>query len=143
MPALELWTRRLLSLLFGGVFVWAGVLKAKSPILFQQSIRSFQMLPDPFSALLALGLPWLEIFAGTAVIIGLLRQSGLLLLNLSLVMFFIALGSAWHRGLNIDCGCFGGGEKTTDYTMLFVRDGLLLAAGLLLMWLEHRRPKSL
>ncbi len=101
------------------------------------------MLPDPFSAWLALGLPWLEIFAGVAVIIGVLRQSGLLLLNLSLVMFFIALGSAWHRGLNIDCGCFGGGEKTTDYTMLFVRDGLLLAAGLLLMWLEHRRPQRL
>jgi uncharacterized membrane protein YphA (DoxX/SURF4 family) len=138
MPVIETWTRQLLALLFGSVFVYAGVLKLKSPFLFQQSIRSFELLPDPFSAWLALSLPWLEVFAGAAIVIGVMRQGGLLLLNLSLVMFFVALGSAWHRGLNIDCGCFGGGE-TPDYTSLFVRDALLLTNGLFVMWLEHRR----
>lgn len=142
MPAFEIWTRRLLALLFGGMFVYAGVLKLKSPLLFQQSIRSFEMIGDPWTALLALSLPWLEIFAGLAVIIGIFRQGGLLLLNLSLLMFFVALGSAWYRGLNIDCGCFGSSDKTPDYTWLFIRDALLLTHGLVLMWLEHRRQRN-
>lgn len=139
MTALETINRRVLALIFGSVFVWAGVLKLQSPLLFQQSIRSFDMLPDPWSAVVALTLPWLEVLSGLAVIAGILRQGGLLLLNLSLVVFFIALGSAWYRGLNIDCGCFGGGGRTPDYTWLFIRDALLLAAGIVLVWLEKRR----
>lgn len=143
MPSLPLWTLRVLSLLFGGVFVYAGWLKVQDPGLFAVAVRSFDMVPDPYAAWLALTLPWLEIFAGLAVITGVLRQSGLLLLNLSLVAFFIALGYAWHRGLNIECGCFGGASgKQPDYTWLFARDGVLLACGLFLMWLQHRHERA-
>ena len=139
----EPWLRRALALVFGGVFIYAGVLKAWNPSLFLADVRSFQILPDPYAAGLALALPWLEILAGIAVITGLFRQGGLLLLNVALAVFFIAIASAWYRGISIQCGCFGGGKNTaSDYTWLFVRDTLLLAAGLLLMRLEHRRLSS-
>ena len=136
------WTYRLAALLFGGVFVYAAALKLEDPLLFQKSIETFDLLPDYGTAALALGLPWLELLAGLAVITGVMRNGGLLLLNVSLVTFFIAIGSAKYRGLNIDCGCFGGSHNSTNYTELFIRDGLLLALGLWLQWLEHRSAKQ-
>ena len=141
MRTLGIWLHRLLAFVFGGVFVYAGMLKLKDPTLFLMDIRSFDMLPDPFAAWLALFLPWLELLAGLAVITGVLRQGGLLLLNLSLIVFFFAIGSAWHRGLNIQCGCFGGSAVDSNYIELFIRDGVLLALGLALMFVEFRSRK--
>lgn len=134
------WLRRLLSLGFGGVFIYAGALKLQDPTRFLIDIRSFDLVPDPYAAWLALLLPWIEIFGGIAVIIGLCRRGGLFLLNLSLVAFFIAIAIAKSRGLSIHCGCFGGKDGASDYIELFVRDGILLAVGFIL----HRlyRPKK-
>lgn len=128
-----------LAILFGGVFVWSGFLKAQDPGAFIISVRSFRILPDPYAAWLALSLPWLEIFAGLAVITGIGRRGGLLLLNLSLVMFAIALVSAWIRGINVDCGCFGGKDGTTQIVDALVRDAVLLAVG---GWLMMRGKNS-
>jgi putative oxidoreductase len=130
---------QLLSLLFGGVFVYAGVVKALDPTAFLMDVRSFQMLPDPYAAWLALALPWLEIIAGLAVITGVLRKGGLLLLNAALILFFIAITIAWSRGLDIRCGCFGSSDTTTSYIELYVRDLLLLAVG---GWLLFRNIKD-
>jgi uncharacterized membrane protein YphA (DoxX/SURF4 family) len=136
---LEPWFLRVLAIVFGGVFVYAGVLKASDPGLFLIDVRSFDMLRDPYAAWLALGLPWLEIFAGLAVVTGVYRQSGLLILNLALVVFFIAISWAWHRGIDIKCGCFGKSDASSNHTWLFTRDGVLLVLGGLTMWLENRR----
>ncbi len=137
------WLHRIFALLFGGLFVYAGVQKLRDPMLFLSDVRSFDILPDPYAAFLALGLPWLEVFAGLAVISGVMRNGGLLLLNGALVVFCFALGSAWHRGINIQCGCFGGSAVNSNYIELFIRDGLLLALGLALLVVEWRcRNKS-
>eukprot|EP01031_Cornospumella_fuschlensis_P018193 gene18193-22269_t len=98
--------RQLLLIVFGGVFIYAGILKAWRPLTFLDDVRSFAILPDPYAALLAIFLPWLEIFSGIAVITGLLRRGGLLLLNASLIVFLAAIIVAWFRGTDIRCGCF-------------------------------------
>lgn len=143
MKSLTPWLFRIAAWIFGGVFVYAALLKLRDPLLFQKDIDTFDLLPDYGTAILALGLPWMELFAGLAVISGLLRNGGLLLLNLSLVAFFGAIGSAWHRGLNIHCGCFGGSSVNADYVELFIRDGILLLLGLWLQWMDHRRARTL
>ena len=112
-----LWLLRFLHLLFGGVFVYAGVLKALDPGLFLLDVRSFDLLPDPCAAWLAMGLPWLEILAGLAVITSFFRPGGLLILN----------------GLLLRCGCFGSSDAVSNYVELIVRDLALLALGLFLM----------
>lgn len=128
------WLLRLLHLIFGGLFVYAGLLKVWQPLIFVDDIRSYDLLPDPFPALVALFLPWLEILAGLAVVTGRLRQGGLLVLNASLIVFLAAISLSWWRGIDIRCGCFGGGEEaSSNYTELIVRDLLLLALGLGLM----------
>lgn len=52
-----------------------------------------------------------------------------------LLVFIGATASVWARGLQIDCGCFGGGGKSaadaTSYLRDMGRDGLLLCLALL------------
>lgn len=121
--------RFFLHLLFGGVFVYAGYQKALDPALFVMDVRSFNVLPDPYAAWVAMGLPWLEILAGLAVITGIFRRGGLLVLNASLLVFLIAIGQAWYRGIDIQCGCFGSDHATGNYVELIVRDLVLLVLG--------------
>lgn len=129
--------RLFLHLLFGGIFVYAGAVKAWDPTAFLLDIRSFELLPDPWAAWLAMSLPWLEIFAGLAVMTGLLRAGGLLLLNACLLGFLAAILIAWARGLDIRCGCFGSGGSS-EYVELLVRDLALLGLGL---WLARKQKR--
>jgi uncharacterized membrane protein YphA (DoxX/SURF4 family) len=133
-----IWT---LAATFGAVFIWSGVEKVSDPAQFLVNIRSFHLLPDPFAAWLALVLPWLEIFAGIAVITGWLRRGGLLLLVGCLAVFAIALISAWARKLDVECGCFGSGSGTTTIMEALLRDAVLLAVGLWLWWLFRHRDE--
>jgi hypothetical protein len=133
--------RFFLLFVFGGVFVYAGAMKAWRPMVFLDDVRSFALLPDPYGAILALFLPWAEIFSGLAVITGWGRKGGLLVLNASLVIFLAAILIAWSRGTDIRCGCFGGsGDVTSNYVELIVRDVVLLALGVFL-WFWNWKPK--
>jgi putative oxidoreductase len=131
--------KKLLHLVFGGVFVYAGVLKAWNPQAFLDDVRSFDLLRDPWAAWLAMGLPWLEIFAGLAVMTGVLRRGGLLVLNGALVVFLAVIALSWYRGIDIRCGCFGSAEASSNYIELIVRDVFLLVLGLWLFLLRDTR----
>lgn len=132
--------RLLLHFFFGGVFVYAGLLKVADPMSFLDDVRSFDLLGDPWAAWLAMGLPWLEIFAGLAVMSGFLRSGGMLILNGSLVVFLIAIAISWWRGIDIRCGCFGHSDASTNIRDLLLRDLLLLIAGGVLVW-KGKTPK--
>ena len=137
-----------LRLLLGGLFVYAGWEKSRAPEEFLNSIRTFQILPDPYAAWVAMGLPWLEIAAGAAVMTGILLEGGLAVIGGMLAVFIWALAYSWQRGLNLDCGCFGAGAETSDFTGIIVRDGAMLAVTILLLghrWVsfrQHRRKDS-
>ncbi len=54
-------------------------------------------------------------------------------------IFIIAIAQAWARGLNIDCGCFGGGGAVepgqTKYLQEILRDlGLVFLAAYLIRY---------
>jgi uncharacterized membrane protein YphA (DoxX/SURF4 family) len=136
--------QRILHLLFGGVFVYAGIMKAWNPMVFLDDVRSFALLPDPYAAMLSMFLPWLEIFAGLAVIVGVLRKAGLVVLNLSLLMFLGAIVIAWMRGTDIRCGCFGGSsDAASSYIELIIRDLVLLNLGIWLAFQQRTKNKEL
>jgi putative oxidoreductase len=121
-----------LRVVFGGLFVISGALKALDPGAFLLNIRSFQMIDDPWAAVLALGLPWLEILAGAALVLGGLARGALLIFITSITIFLVALGRAWARGLDVTCGCFGNSGNHTNFRGQIAFDlGLLAVAGLL------------
>ena len=130
-----------LRMLLGALFVYTGWLKAEDPIRFLESIRSFHILDDPYAAWVAMGLPWLEIFAGIALVTGLWADGGLAVICGMLAVFLWAILYSWQRGLDIDCGCFGKEASDAGYVELVIRDLVLMtvAAGLLIYRAVLRR----
>lgn len=131
------WLTQVVAWCFGGLFLWAGWLKVQDPGMFLLNIRGYQLLPDPFAAWLALTLPWLEILAGAAVFSGWFWRGGLLLLNALLVVFAAVLIISMIRGLDVECGCFGGAGGNATIVEALIRDFVLLAAGGWL-WFQKR-----
>jgi len=117
-----------LRLLFGAVFIWSGIAKLKDPISFAEAVRNFQIVGDPIAPALALFIPWVEIIAGIAVMIGKGVRGGSGILLASLIVFTVAIGVAWARGLDISCGCFGG-SGAVNYPLKISQNFLLLAMG--------------
>ena len=89
------------------IFVFAGVMKASDPIAFAIAIRHYKMLPAILILPLAFYLPWLEIICGLAIFVRPLSRAALYLILLLDFVFMAALTTAWARGLNVKCGCFG------------------------------------
>ena len=88
-------------------------------------------------------LPILEILVGLCLLLGLLTRVAAGMSMLLLVAFVVGVGSAWARGLSIECGCFGGGagpaaNAAAKYPWEIARDLGLLA---LSAWLV-RRPRT-
>jgi len=116
----------LASLAFGALFLWSGIQKVKDPISFAGAIRNFRIVGDPFAPGLAHLLPWLEIFGGVGVMWDRTRQGETVLLPLLLLGLPAAVISAWVRGLDIACGCFGG-EELMNYPVKVAQNlGLVL-----------------
>lgn len=99
----------------GLLFVFAGVLKLLDIQQFAIDVHNFRLTPWSLSVVIALYLPWLEILAGAVFASGWKRlmQGSWWTLTLLVLGFVIALGSAWARGLDIQCGCFGEAASTT------------------------------
>ena len=129
-----------------GIFLTAGVMKvwdfahARSATPdFTIAIQHYELLPPDASVLLAVYLPWLEVTAALALFTRRLALGAAAALLALSAMFLAAIGSAWWRGLNIACGCFGKDEATADYRLLILRDLALLAAVVILAVHEWRR----
>ncbi len=124
-----------LRLFLGAFFVWSGVMKLLDPGTFTESVANFQLVSRPLDAYVAYFLPWLEIFAGAALLSGVFLRGGLLCVAGMMLVFLGALGYAWSQGLNINCGCFGAGGKPVNYPWKMASNaGILLLALVFLRW---------
>lgn len=118
-------------LILGGIFLYAGYLKASEPWLnFAVSLNTWKVLPEDMLEPFARTLPWVEIVLGVATISGLLAR-WFSLAATALLTFFMGLGVwAYATGRQVDCGCFGsgGGELGPKW---FAEHGVMVALGLL------------
>jgi uncharacterized membrane protein YphA (DoxX/SURF4 family) len=106
---------------------------------FVVAIQQYHLLPSPdLAVLLAVYLPWVEIFAALGLFIHRMRLGAALTITGLTTIFIAALASAWARGLRIECGCFGREEVSTDFPALLLRDACILIAALLLLFRDHR-----
>jgi uncharacterized membrane protein YphA (DoxX/SURF4 family) len=133
------WFGLLARVTLGGVLFAAGYLKVGSLDKSQMAVRAYEMLPISVANLLGLILPPLEIVIGALLILGALTRVMAALGGFTMVVFIIAIAQAWARGLNIDCGCFGGGGAVepgqTKYLQEILRDtGLAFLAAYLIRY---------
>lgn len=93
----------------GGALLLAGVLKVGgNPAAFALSIEAFRLVPGFLVPPLAFYLPWFEIIVGAALVIGLWGREAAVLTLALYAAFTLGLLSVVLRGMDIDCGCFGG-----------------------------------
>jgi uncharacterized membrane protein YphA (DoxX/SURF4 family) len=133
---------RVIALIVGGIFIYAGVIKIMDPVGFARDVDNYHMLPWALSVRLAFYLPWLEVFSGLAVLCGLFYRGGLLILTAQISVFIIASIVAKARGLDITCGCFGHASKNWSFTNHLILDLVLLAAAVFL-WFSDRQAECL
>lgn len=127
---------RIVGVVVGGIFVYAGVLKVLDPVQFGLDIDNFKILPWFISVRLAFYLPWLEILCGLALIFRFLYRGGLSILALLVLVFIGATVAAKARGLDITCGCFGHASQHWSFSQHMAIDlAIFLALGALL-WVE-------
>jgi uncharacterized membrane protein YphA (DoxX/SURF4 family) len=136
---LQPWFGLLARLILGGVLFAAGYLKVGKADESQMAVRAYEMLPIPVANLLGLFLPFVEVVIGALLILGALTRVMAALGGFTMFVFIIAIAQAWARGLNIDCGCFGGGGAVapgeTKYLQEILRDiGLVFLAGYLIRY---------
>jgi uncharacterized membrane protein YphA (DoxX/SURF4 family) len=131
----------ILRIALGAIFVYAAWTKLREPwAMFAISIDSYQVLPAWAVELTARGLPWFELFLGVLLIAGLLRRPAMLSTSLLLLVFFGLMIRALIKGMEIDCGCFGPGDRLSWVTLL--RDGALLASSIWLTVLALRPSRA-
>ena len=130
-------------LVLTGVFVLAALPKIKDPVAFATSVNAFQIVGPELSNWIALVLPWFELIIGIGILIPQIKSSSGLLIAMLLLVFIGLHISAWARGLEISCGCFGAEspEKPTNYLWLVFRNALLLGACLLVI-IEDFKSKT-
>lgn len=131
-----------LRLALGCVFIYAGAIKAFDTQQFAFDVHHYELTPWTASLLIAVYLPWLEIFAGIALFVRRLYTGAIVVVALLGLTFLAAISSAWWRGLDITCGCFGRAENQTNFPRHIALNLAMLAAAALLAWLEARRLRE-
>ena len=136
------WIGLVARLVTGTVWVVAGGLKLPDPAASVRAVRAYDLLPESAVTLVGHGLPVLELLIGLLLLVGLLTRPAAIVSSLLLVAFIAGIVSAWARGLEIECGCFGGGGAKAGaaaaYPWEIARDLGLLLLSAWLVW----RPRT-
>ena len=136
------WFGTLARLVVGGVWLAAGLLKVTDGAASVRAVRAYDLLPESVVPTVGHALPALEIVVGLALVVGALVRGVAVVSALLQVAFIIGISSAWARGLQIDCGCFGDGGFDADaaakYPWEIARDVGLFLLSLWLVW----RPRT-
>lgn len=134
------WLGLIARLVVGGVWIVAGALKLADPYESVRAVRAYQLLPEAVVPTVGHLLPVLEIVVGLMLILGLLTRAAAAVSALLFLAFVIGIASVWVRGIEIECGCFGGGGAKAGAAALYpweiARDAGLFALSAFLVWLR-------
>jgi len=127
--------------ILGILFVLASYHKIASPAHFAKIIYGYYLFPDFSINIIAIILPFLELFTGLALIFGVYPRSAALMINVMVLSFIMALSINLIRGQQFDCGCFSFGETGYEYPsgQLLIRDVICFVLGLHVMFYKGRR----
>jgi uncharacterized membrane protein YphA (DoxX/SURF4 family) len=96
-------------LALAGVWAWAGWAKIADADGAARAVRAYEIFPESLVKPIAWGLPFVELGLAVLLLVGLACRPAAWVSAVLFLAFIVMIGSAWARGLSIDCGCFGGG----------------------------------
>ena len=120
------------------IWLVAGVGKVLDLEQFHAQVGQYQLLPHALEAPFAYALPFVEILVGLYLAVGLLTRAAAAVGCVLMVMFLVAQGQAWARGLSLDCGCFGTLAHERVGLVSVLRDVALGIPTLLMLWRPAR-----
>ena len=118
--------------ILGIIFLYGSYHKIMGPAQFAKIVYGYNLFPAATINLIAIVLPFVELFSGLALILGIYPRSAALTINIMLLGFMIAISINLIRGWEFDCGCFsfGKGGHTLSALQLLVRDIFCFFLGL-------------
>ncbi len=128
-----------LRILIGSLFVVIAVTKIMEPYQnFLYVVQGYEILPSMLENIVARIFPWVELFLGLFLILGLWLKWTLRAYLLMMVTFIGIISQALIRKLPLEtCGCFGG-LFASDIRHTFILDVCLLLLMIsLLRGVEH------
>jgi hypothetical protein len=100
------------------MFILSSLPKIRQPYVFLGSVYGYELVRPKLGVLVAMVLPWTELFTGVCLVGGLF-VGGALLASLGMgVLFAFVLSSALWRQLDISCGCFSSSAGKISYLTL-------------------------
>ena len=123
------------------LWIYSGSTKLGNHMTVMQSIEAYEIFTEHWSNLLATIIGPAEIAGGLILLLGIkLRPAGWVSIGV-LVLFIIGLASAYSRGLQIDCGCFGPKPDSTGADLLWAiaRDIGFIAVTLFMIYRPFKK----
>lgn len=123
--------RRGAQVLLGVLFVYAALAKIVDVADLATEVHNFRIVPLWSENLIAMTLPWVELLAGLALVLGVRSRAGAWVVGALLLAFTAGIVAAMARGLDITCGCFGTSTVTrVGWSKLAENAGMIVLAGL-------------
>ena len=139
------WLTVRVQIALGAIFVAAALPKIADPPSFAHMVYNYRILPGGLVNITALIMPWLELFAGLALILGVWKTAARNIIAAMLIVFIVAITFNLLRDNAIDCGCFDTSaanltheERLHDMRMVILRDIGMLFMVAQLWWAERR-----
>jgi uncharacterized membrane protein YphA (DoxX/SURF4 family) len=135
------WSDRAIRGILAFLFIYGGGLKLMDPKAFAATLSLYDLIPEMLLPVAAIGLPALEVAAGTALFFNI--RGGLTVITGLLVLFVAVLGYGILSDLNVDCGCFGPEEISGQQSLrqAFIRDLFLIGATSFLYYTRRMRAQ--
>jgi uncharacterized membrane protein YphA (DoxX/SURF4 family) len=136
-PLMELAFRWLLGL----TFVYSSLHKIADPAQFAKIVFGYALFPPAAINLIAITVPFVELTAGAALLLGIWPRPAALIVEALLLLFVAVLSINLIRGVEFDCGCFafGGAGHISAISQFLARDLLYFLAGLQVLLFSGRR----
>ena len=140
------WLTIRVQIALGAIFIAAALPKIADPPSFAHMIYNYRIVPGGLINLSALVMPWVEVLAGLALILGVWVKPARSIIALLLLVFMIAIAINLARGNAIDCGCFDLSaanktheERIKDMWIVLIRDAGMLLMVAQMAWAERVR----
>ena len=138
----------IVRLCLGCMFLYISLQKIRQPYDFLSNVYNYELVGPKLGLLVAMVIPWAELFVGICLIGGIF-VSGALLVSIAMgAMFSFAAASALYRGLNISCGFFSAssteqiGYTTLIRTLLIMFLSMAAYISVVIPRAQYEPPKS-
>jgi putative oxidoreductase len=141
------WLTIRVQLALGAIFVVAAIPKIADPPSFAHMIYNYRLVPGSLINFSALVMPWVELLAGLALILGVWKAPARTVIGILLAVFIIAISINLARNNAIDCGCFNVADrgKTHEQRIFDMKVDVFRDLGMLLMvgqlWYAAKREE--